>query len=175
MLSAVSSQVGLLHFLDLHPVLALSGVNKGPNLGQDVRYSGTVAAARMAAMAGVPAIASSLCCRGGDADFGPSVSAVVEIAGQVLRALPERASNWPRTPQPVPACPGRRASQQSVRLSPARDDAAEHNRLLLEAFEMGDLLLNVNIPPTWAAGGDFAPTQLGLVSSVLHIEGEAED
>ena len=40
---------------------------------------------------------------------------------------------------------------------------------------MGDLLLNVNIPPTWAAGGDFAPTQLGLVSSVLHIEGEAED
>ena len=73
--------------------------------------------------------------------------------------------------------PGAWLSSESVRLSPARDDAAEHNRLLLEAFEMGDLLLNVNIPPTWAAGGDFTPTQLGLVrpGSFLHMEAEAED
>jgi 5'-nucleotidase len=44
------------------PDLLLSGVNHGPNLGEDVWASGTVGAARMAACRRIPAIAvSSLC------------------------------------------------------------------------------------------------------------------
>ncbi len=44
---------------DCKPDLVLSGVNKGWNLGEDVTYSGTVAAAIEATLLGVPAIAFS--------------------------------------------------------------------------------------------------------------------
>ncbi len=45
--------------------LVLSGVNRGANLGEDVTYSGTVAAAMEATLLGVPAIALSQGFRGG--------------------------------------------------------------------------------------------------------------
>lgn len=41
--------------------LVISGINRGANLGQDVYYSGTVAAAREAAFHGIPSIAVSSC------------------------------------------------------------------------------------------------------------------
>lgn len=46
--------------MDGPPDLVLSGVNRGSNLGSDVHYSGTVAAAREACLAGLPAVAVSL-------------------------------------------------------------------------------------------------------------------
>lgn len=46
------------------PDLVLSGVNRGPNLGHDVYYSGTAAGAREGLMNGVPAAAFSLAGRG---------------------------------------------------------------------------------------------------------------
>lgn len=45
--------------LDRRPDLVLSGVNHGMNVGDDVLYSGTVAAAMEATLAGIPAIALS--------------------------------------------------------------------------------------------------------------------
>jgi len=45
---------------DHKPDLVLSGINRGGNLGEDVTYSGTVAAAMEATILGVPAIALSL-------------------------------------------------------------------------------------------------------------------
>lgn len=44
---------------DKPPDLVLSGVNRGGNLGEDVTYSGTIAAAMEATLLGVPAIALS--------------------------------------------------------------------------------------------------------------------
>jgi 5'-nucleotidase len=41
------------------PTLCLSGVNRGGNLGEDVTYSGTVAAAMEATLLGVPSVALS--------------------------------------------------------------------------------------------------------------------
>lgn len=41
------------------PTLCLSGINRGANLGEDVTYSGTVAAAMEATLLGVPSIALS--------------------------------------------------------------------------------------------------------------------
>ena len=41
------------------PDLVISGINKGPNLGTDILYSGTCAAAREAALRGVPSVAVS--------------------------------------------------------------------------------------------------------------------
>ncbi|MCK4866541.1 MAG: 5'/3'-nucleotidase SurE, partial [Alphaproteobacteria bacterium] len=48
------------------PDLVLSGVNRGANVGEDVTYSGTVAAAMEATLLGVPAIAFSLAARHGE-------------------------------------------------------------------------------------------------------------
>jgi 5'-nucleotidase len=45
--------------------LVLSGVNHGGNLGEDVTYSGTIAAAMEATLFNVPAIAMSQLCRNG--------------------------------------------------------------------------------------------------------------
>jgi 5'-nucleotidase len=44
---------------DARPTLVLSGINGGGNLGEDITYSGTVAAAMEATLLGVPAVALS--------------------------------------------------------------------------------------------------------------------
>jgi 5'-nucleotidase len=51
--------VALHHILPGPPDLVVSGINRGANLGFDVHYSGTVAAAREACLQGIPAIAVS--------------------------------------------------------------------------------------------------------------------
>lgn len=58
---ATTVQLGLLVILaDDPPSLVVSGINLGDNVGRSSWYSGTVGAAREAALAGVPAIACSL-------------------------------------------------------------------------------------------------------------------
>ncbi|HZD53186.1 MAG TPA: 5'/3'-nucleotidase SurE [Woeseiaceae bacterium] len=47
-------------FLDVEPDIVVSGINHGANLGDDVIYSGTVAAAMEGRFLGLPAIAVSL-------------------------------------------------------------------------------------------------------------------
>ncbi|HEY6572365.1 MAG TPA: 5'/3'-nucleotidase SurE [Candidatus Eisenbacteria bacterium] len=47
-------------FLKRKPDLVVSGINHGPNMGNDVFYSGTVAAAMEGAFLGIPAVALSL-------------------------------------------------------------------------------------------------------------------
>lgn len=46
--------------LDRRPDLIVSGINRGPNMGEDVTYSGTVAAATEGSILGIPSIALSL-------------------------------------------------------------------------------------------------------------------
>ncbi|MGB0389830.1 MAG: 5'/3'-nucleotidase SurE, partial [Ardenticatenaceae bacterium] len=48
-----------LGLLERKPDLIVSGINKGANLGQDITYSGTVAATFEAAIFGYPAVAVS--------------------------------------------------------------------------------------------------------------------
>ncbi|MDR3146322.1 MAG: 5'/3'-nucleotidase SurE [Treponema sp.] len=53
------------------PDLILSGINRGSNLGTDLLYSGTAAAARQGSLFGIPSIALSLADdRNGDASHG---------------------------------------------------------------------------------------------------------
>jgi 5'-nucleotidase len=52
--------LALLHLCPRRPDLVISGINHGYNLGSDVFYSGTVAAAVEGALRGVPGIALSL-------------------------------------------------------------------------------------------------------------------
>ena len=53
-------KLALTGLLPVRPDLVVSGINKGPNLGDDIIYSGTVSAALEGALLGIPAIAVSL-------------------------------------------------------------------------------------------------------------------
>ena len=61
--------------LGLKPDYVLSGINLGSNLGTDVLYSGTVAAALEAVLLGTPAVAFSLA---GSAEFMPTATKIVQ-------------------------------------------------------------------------------------------------
>jgi 5'-nucleotidase len=66
--------------LPRRPDVVVSGVNHGVNLGDDVFYSGTVAAAREGALKGIPSLAVSAA---GDADY----EAAAELAARLTLAL----------------------------------------------------------------------------------------
>mgnify|MGYP001199809502 CR=1 FL=1 len=53
-------KLALTGLLPVRPDLIVSGINQGPNLGDDIIYSGTVSAALEGALLGLPAIAVSL-------------------------------------------------------------------------------------------------------------------
>src|SRR3989454_5227113 len=82
------SYIGINHLLkDRRPALMVSGINHGPNLADDVTYSGTVAAAIEASLLGVPAMAFSLSMRH-DFDFGPAARFARSLAQAALGASP---------------------------------------------------------------------------------------
>lgn len=98
--------VALFGLLPRRPALVVSGVNFGPNLGTDTIYSGTVAAAREAALRGVPGLAVSLA---DGTDYGPAARLAARVAERVLRAGPAALAdgrgvllnlNVPRAPRP---------------------------------------------------------------------------
>jgi 5'-nucleotidase len=71
-------RVALAKLLESRPDIVVSGVNRGSNFGLNAYISGTVAAAREAAMQGIPAIASALDITG-DPDYGPAADATAGV------------------------------------------------------------------------------------------------
>jgi 5'-nucleotidase len=72
------------------PRIAVAGINHGPNLADDVIYSGTVAAAMEASLLGVPAIAFSLVTRK-HFDFAPAARFARSLVSAALsEELPPR-------------------------------------------------------------------------------------
>ncbi len=80
----------LTEWLDELPDIVVTGINHGANLGDDVLYSGTVAAATEGYFLGVPAIAVSLV---GDKHF--------DTAAQVVKVLIEKMINQPLATQKI--------------------------------------------------------------------------
>jgi 5'-nucleotidase len=73
------------------PDLVLSGVNRGGNLGEDVTYSGTIAAAMEGTLLGVPSISLSQCYTSGEKTrWGPAE----KFAAEVIRKL--ATIRWPK-------------------------------------------------------------------------------
>lgn len=147
-IAAVEPGAGLLARLDVAPALAVSGVNLGPNMGNDVLYSGTFAAARQAAMYGVPSLAASLDLYApdmGDAEDALSVERALDATERVaigaLRAVP------------FPALNEGRAVLRAAEVTGAY--------ALRNAFARGDVVLNMNVPRGWE--GEFATTTLDAV------------
>ncbi|MEK7284400.1 MAG: 5'/3'-nucleotidase SurE, partial [Chloroflexota bacterium] len=85
-------RLAVLGFLKEKPDIVVSGINRGANLGDDITYSGTVAAAMEALLSGIPAIAISIGAFGADIDFGPAASFVTLLAKNVFaRGMPADA------------------------------------------------------------------------------------
>ncbi|MCY3600177.1 MAG: 5'/3'-nucleotidase SurE [Gemmatimonadetes bacterium] len=79
--------LALKEILETRPRFVLSGVNHGPNMGEDVLYSGTVAAAMEATILGVPAIAFSFT----GSDDGV-LETYEEMLGRIIAACLDRDS-----------------------------------------------------------------------------------
>ena len=77
-------RLAVLGFLKEKPALVVSGINRGANLGDDITYSGTVAAAMEGLLADLPSIAISLAYSGADADYGPAAEFAALLAGNIL-------------------------------------------------------------------------------------------
>lgn len=75
---------------DRKPDLALSGINRGGNLGEDLTYSGTVAAAMEGTLTGVPSIALSQVYEDG---ARPDWETAHRFAPDIVRRLVE--TGWP--------------------------------------------------------------------------------
>lgn len=83
------ARLGILEILQSQVDLVVSGINNGLNIGEDVIYSGTVAAATEATMLSIPAIAFSRE-RGEDPDYAAAVRFASQIARAALRrGIPE--------------------------------------------------------------------------------------
>ena len=80
--------------LPRRPDLVVSGMNHGLNLGSDIFYSGTIAAAREGALRGIPAIAVS-------ADGGADREAAATVGAQLALALLEAARRGAPRPAPL--------------------------------------------------------------------------
>jgi len=89
--------------LDQRPDLVISGINLGPNMGEDVFYSGTVAAAIEGSLQGTPAIAASFATKT-VSDFAEPARFIARLVGRLLaEGLPRRHLlnvNFPGRPWP---------------------------------------------------------------------------
>jgi 5'-nucleotidase len=79
-----SVRLAVLGFLKHRPDIVVSGINRGANMGDDITYSGTVAAAMEGLLSNVPSIAISIGAFGADIDFEPAASFATLLARNIL-------------------------------------------------------------------------------------------
>jgi 5'-nucleotidase len=92
--------IALNHLLPEKPDLVLSGINRGPNLGYDVLYSGTVGGAMEGTIQGIPAVAFSLV-GGGSFDFRWAEEHVGTVIEDVIsNGMPEGVTLNVNLPDP---------------------------------------------------------------------------
>jgi len=101
------------------PDLVVSGPNNGPNMGEEVFYSGTVAAALEAAFMGIPAIALSLAARR-DHLYRTAAEVALRIAKRLIQdPLPPRTALNVNVPNlPVEAIKGFKVTRLARRIFP---------------------------------------------------------
>jgi 5'-nucleotidase len=160
--------LALAELLDARPDFVLSGVNHGPNMGEDVLYSGTVAGAMEATMLGIPAVALSYA--GRDPERIPAF-------GPLLRRLLPQLVMRDRFPE---------QTLLNVNLPPIDPDAVRGVKVTrLGRRVYSDSITRANDPNgreyfwiggggvTWDAGEgtDFEAVQDGYVSvTPLHLD-----
>lgn len=165
MMVALDATKGIMRALDLHPVLALSGPNYGPNMGTDVLLSGTVGAARTAGLYGVPAIAASSTCMDRTSDLENAVRMTQTLAAVALQcAGSQPARNWPRSHTRMGTSGKRHVLGTCEYDTLPAGWVLDVESVLLDAFLDGDLFLNLNVPADFQPeSGCVQTTGLGLM------------
>ncbi len=109
-------KLALTGLLSVRPNLVVSGINKGPNLGDDIIYSGTVSAAIEGALLGIPAIAVSLVTFE-NFDFRAAAEFTATLVSRILEngIPPETLLNVNVPPLPKDKLKGWRLTRQGKR------------------------------------------------------------
>jgi 5'-nucleotidase len=93
--------VALHKLLPEKPDMVISGINFGANLGENVYYSGTVGAAREAALHHIPALAMSLCSKKSGITFDAAARIARTTAELILKeGLPDQVLLNVNVPEP---------------------------------------------------------------------------
>jgi 5'/3'-nucleotidase len=141
------------------PDLLISGINHGPNMGDDVTYSGTVAAAIEGSIIGIPSIAVSLADWDSD-DYDPTAKVVTRIARWVLKnGLPQCSFLNVNTPY--------LGSKPFKGIMITRLGRRVYNDIIVEKTDpRGKNYYWIAGDPTWSDenGSDYAAVSRGLVS-----------
>ncbi|MCA8996400.1 MAG: 5'/3'-nucleotidase SurE [Planctomycetaceae bacterium] len=87
------TKMGVLEFCDGEPDLIVSGINSGANVGINVLYSGTVAAAIEGAFFGITSIAVSLS-QATQPDYPTTARQAVSLIKRLLDKCPRRGMLW---------------------------------------------------------------------------------
>jgi len=151
-----------LGLIEAPPELIVSGINHGANLGDDITYSGTVAAALEGIMLGVPAVAVSLV-RGGD--FAPLAAFVARIVDE-LDEVPMPAGTLLNVNGPGGAVRGACACRLGKRIYNDRMELTEEDGGRRRYRLYGD-------EPSYEheAGTDFAAIAEGLIAvTPIHFD-----
>jgi 5'-nucleotidase len=116
-------KLGVLEFCKGEPDLIVSGINSGANVGINVLYSGTVAAAIEGAFFGITSIAVSLS-QGTPPDYPATAIRALHLIRQLLQQVPKKGMLWNvNFPNSSPAGPkGVRLTSMGVR---RRNDTVE--------------------------------------------------
>jgi 5'-nucleotidase len=93
--------VALHRLLPERPDVVISGINHGANMGENVYYSGTVGAAREAALHHIPALAISLCARRTEQNF-INAARIARSAAEIIakEGLPDQVLLNVNVPEP---------------------------------------------------------------------------
>jgi 5'-nucleotidase len=162
--------VALHRLLPKPPDIVISGINYGANLGENAYYSGTVGAAREAALHHIPAVAMSLCSKKSGVDFVPSARIARTAAELVLTEhLPDQVLLNINVPEPWKG--GVRFTRQSKKIT--RNQLSEgkdpRGRLYFWLFEQ-------RIDSDVAPDSDYAAIFAGDVSiTPLHLDPTDDD
>ena len=142
------------------PDLVVSGINHGPNMGEDVTYSGTVAAAIEGCILGINSMAVSLTTWEG-ASFDGAASAARQLARALVAMKSGKARLWNvNVPAiPSPAIKGFRVAKLGSRV---------YNDIIIRQKDPRgkDYFWIGGAEPGWNAGEntDFAAVSAGYVS-----------
>jgi 5'-nucleotidase len=143
------ARLGLIE--DFEAQLVVSGVNHGSNLGDDITYSGTVAAALEGIVLGLPAIAVSQQSMGRSLDFRFDGGFDFEVAARFVARMVERLEDVPvpartllnvNVPADEPrgvevARLGRRIYRDELKLAPHEDGTEKRRRYWIYGADPG--------------------------------------
>ena len=88
-----SVKLAVNQLLEQKPDFVVSGINHGPNMGEDVHYSGTVAAALEGCILGITSMAVSIV-SWTPIHFGGAAAAAQALAGRLIALRGGRAALW---------------------------------------------------------------------------------